>query len=96
MEEKRMLSRHVVGSVGGAPSGKNITEWLVGISTGVHASVYPLSKTVERNKNQAGLAIAGEWSQPPSLALIGGGWPEEAVSGLMKQGSLCNWLGEQI
>lgn len=68
LKEKRVFSRHVAGNVWGCSIRKEqLTEWLVdisNISTCVHASIHPITNTVEikenrSGKNQAGLAIVG-------------------------------------
>lgn len=65
MKEKRVFSRHVAGNEWGCSIRKEqLTEWLVDISTCVHASIHPITNTVEikenrSGKNQAGLAIVG-------------------------------------
>lgn len=50
LEERRPHSKQVAGKVGCAPSERTFIEWLVGISTCVHTSIYPLSIIVEINE----------------------------------------------
>lgn len=51
LEEKRVLSRHVVSSTGVLHQERTLTEWLEGIGTGVRGLMCPLPKTVEVNKH---------------------------------------------
>ena len=62
---------------------RTLTERLEGISTGIRGLMYPLPKTVEINKNQAGLPIAGEstivtYSDGKRLAWGSCRWANEA------------------
>lgn len=50
LEERRLCSKQITGKVRCPPSERTFIEWLVGISTCIHTSIYPLSIIVEINE----------------------------------------------